>query len=179
MILPPETNFINRNAYCGWCGTKFAEQKLYPRKCFRCGQDTYINPLPVTVALIPVVWYDEENRQKVSLLVQERNIEPKKGEWALPGGYLDVGEQWQEGCAREVREEIGLDTNPQWYKLKSVELATNSNLLIFGLYEGLVRWDEIHFSPNEECTAIKLVDTAEELAFPTHTRALRNWIYNE
>ena len=176
----PQMNFDNKNAYCGWCGTRFLEQTLYPRKCFRCNNDTYLNPIPITVAMIPV-WHlnDEGNGQVASLLLQQRNIEPKKGQWSLPGGYLNMGETWQEGCAREVKEEIGIDTDPQWYKLFKVELATNNNLLIFGLCKQLISWDDIHFIPNEESSAIKIVNAPEELAFPTHTAALNDWLYND
>jgi hypothetical protein len=39
MITSPVTNF-SKDTYCGWCGTKFAEQTLYPRSCFQCGNDT-------------------------------------------------------------------------------------------------------------------------------------------
>jgi hypothetical protein len=31
---------FKKNSHCGYCGTKFAEQKLWPRKCFVCSKDT-------------------------------------------------------------------------------------------------------------------------------------------
>ena len=178
VITPPQSNFDHKNAHCGWCGVRFAEQKTYPRKCFRCGNDTYINPLPVTVAMLPVVIPDSSAQiNRVGLLLQQRNIEPKKGYWALPGGYLDIGETWQEGMSREVREETGIVIDPTRLKLFCVDLATNNNLLIFGLYEDQLKWEDINFIPNEESTAIKVLTKPEELAFPTHTKAFTDW-YN-
>jgi len=41
------------------------------------------------------------------LLIRRKN-EPFKGEYALPGGFVDVGETVEEACRREVFEEAGL-----------------------------------------------------------------------
>ena len=38
-----------------------------------------------------------------------RGNEPRKGEWSIPGGKLELGETLAEGVRREVREETGLD----------------------------------------------------------------------
>lgn len=42
------------------------------------------------------------------ILLVKRGIEPAKGQWALPGGYLDWDETAEEGVLREVREEAGV-----------------------------------------------------------------------
>lgn len=177
MITPPIMNFT-KGSHCGWCGTRFAEQITYPRKCFRCGNDTYVNPIPVSVALIPM-WHDHNELHQAGILITKRNIEPKKGQWALPGGYLDMGETWQKGCAREVFEEVGLETDPENYELFGVELAMNGNLLVFGLYKGFKTYEDINFVPNEETSSIDLAYTPAELAFPTHTAALNKWLSND
>jgi len=47
----------------------------------------------------------EEGR---ALLIR-RGSEPLKGQWSIPGGTLELGESLQEGVARELREETGLE----------------------------------------------------------------------
>jgi 8-oxo-dGTP diphosphatase len=42
-------------------------------------------------------------------LIVKRAHEPRKGEWSLPGGLLDLGESLADAVRREVREETGLD----------------------------------------------------------------------
>ncbi len=42
------------------------------------------------------------------LLTRRSAIVREPGLWCLPGGHLDPGETWYEGCLREVREEVGL-----------------------------------------------------------------------
>jgi len=42
-------------------------------------------------------------------LVVRRAHEPRKGEWSLPGGLLNLGESLADGARREVKEETGLD----------------------------------------------------------------------
>jgi ADP-ribose pyrophosphatase YjhB (NUDIX family) len=45
-------------------------------------------------------------------LIVKRRHEPRKGEWSLPGGMLDLGESLADAARREVKEETGLDVHP-------------------------------------------------------------------
>ena len=42
-------------------------------------------------------------------LLIRRGSEPLLGEWSIPGGTLELGESLQEGVARELREETGIE----------------------------------------------------------------------
>lgn len=166
---PPAASSFVKGAHCSYCGSRFAEQKLYPRICFRCGNTTWSNPLPVAATILNV-W--EGN--KLGTLIQQRNIDPHKGGWALTGGYIDQGETWQQAIVREVREELGLETKEDDYLLADVVSNTDkANILIFSINLHAVFMDEIKFVPNNEVTAIKIVHEPIELAFPTHTAMLK------
>ncbi len=42
-------------------------------------------------------------------LIVKRAHEPRKGEWSLPGGIVELGETLVEAARREIKEETGLD----------------------------------------------------------------------
>lgn len=63
-----------------------------------------IAPYPVILQTVDAV----VKRSNYILLVKRR-ASPGKGLWALPGGFLDVGEKLISGCFRELREETKLD----------------------------------------------------------------------
>ncbi len=48
--------------------------------------------------------------QGCTLLIR-RGTEPLLGEWSIPGGTLEIGETLEEGVARELREETGLEVS--------------------------------------------------------------------
>ena len=45
-------------------------------------------------------------------LLIRRGSEPLKGEWSIPGGMLELGEELAAGVQRELKEETGLDVEP-------------------------------------------------------------------
>lgn len=66
--------------------------------CTACNLVHYENPLNV-VGTVPYAG----NR----VLLCKRNIEPRKGKWTLPAGFMELGESTSEGAARETTEEAG------------------------------------------------------------------------
>ena len=89
--------------YCPMCAAPMKVMlsgvDSHPREvCSECGYVHYVNPLPV-VGTIPV-WGDK-------VLLCRRAIEPRKGYWTLPAGFMETGETLKEGAARETWEESG------------------------------------------------------------------------
>ena len=50
------------------------------------------------------------NGERLQVLLIERGIEPYKGRWAFPGGFLKMDETAEEGALRELKEETGLES---------------------------------------------------------------------
>ncbi len=73
--------------------------------CPNCGEPvtTYRNPVPTVDVIIECETPDGGR----GILLIERANEPKG--WAIPGGYVDYGETFEEAARREAREETGLD----------------------------------------------------------------------
>ncbi|MBP6119822.1 MAG: NUDIX hydrolase [Giesbergeria sp.] len=67
--------------------------------CPSCGRVHYENPLNV-VGTIPVL---PDGRVLLCL----RAIEPRRGKWTLPAGFMELGETTSQGAARETDEEAG------------------------------------------------------------------------
>ena len=89
--------------FCPMCAAPMLEKRFgvdtHPREvCSVCGYVHYVNPLPV-VGTVPV-WGDK-------VLLCRRAIEPRKGYWTLPAGFMETNETLREGAARETREESG------------------------------------------------------------------------
>ncbi len=87
--------------FCSHCGAR-VELRVPPEDdrpryvCDHCGAIHYQNP-KVVVGCIP----EWEER----ILLCRRAIEPRRGLWTLPAGYLENGETAAHGAARETREE--------------------------------------------------------------------------
>ena len=66
--------------------------------CPRCATIHYENPLNVVGTVS--VWGDQ-------VLLCRRNIEPRRGLWTLPAGFMELGETTADGARRETDEEAG------------------------------------------------------------------------
>jgi ADP-ribose pyrophosphatase YjhB (NUDIX family) len=134
--------------------------QAWPRVCGTCGQTTYRNPLPVSVVLLPI---------DAGLLAVRRAIEPRRGQLALPGGFINYGEAWQAAGAREVLEETGIAIDPAAIRDFAVHSAPDGTVLIFGLAAPLRASDLPAFVPNEETSELVVLQQPTPLAFPLHT----------
>lgn len=66
---------------------------------------TYKYPHPALTADCVIYGFDGE---RLKILLVERGIEPCKGMWALPGGFMNINETIEETARRELYEETGL-----------------------------------------------------------------------
>ncbi len=164
-----------RDTFCSYCGTRFERAAGYPRTCRECGAQIWANPIPVAVALVPVIV-----EARTGLLVVRRAI-PPVGKLALVGGFVEEHEPWQVGAARELREEVGVEIDPStllplWYA--SSEPRPN-RVLLFAVAPPIEASALGAFAANTEASERGVVfgcgDGDDTLAFPLHVEAARRY----
>jgi 8-oxo-dGTP diphosphatase len=94
---------MRKKTFCPYCGTRLTEKicEGSPRLfCEQCDEPIYENPIPASCLVVV------DNRNRVLLV--KRSVEPKKGFWCLPGGFMELGESPEKAALRELEEETGL-----------------------------------------------------------------------
>ncbi|MFJ6941134.1 NUDIX domain-containing protein [Streptomyces sp. NPDC101132] len=159
-----------KDSHCSACGAPYPPAAAWPRTCPACATVAYRNPLPVAVALLPVV--DDEG---TGLVVITRTIEPARGGTALPGGFIDHGEDWRTAVVRELREETGIEAPADQVELADALSSPAGHLLLFGLLPPRPRTALPPPVPTAETTGWHTLRTPAPLAFPLHTQAAAAW----
>ena len=180
-IEPPITEHV-KDSHCSYCGARFTEQNTWPRRCFICGNDSYKNPIPIVVSMMGILV-----EHRMGILIQQRNIDPQKGGWALPSGYINHGETWEEAAVRENHEEMQIISKPDDYRLFGIKRPASGNMLVF-CTSGLLLPDDLlatseealkyieNFVPNAEVSAMAIWYGDTELAFPTHNECGQEYL---
>ncbi len=134
--------------------------------CPECDTIFYTNPNVVVGALCI---------RNDKILMAKRNINPRKGLWTLPAGFMENAETLQDGALRETFEETGSKAKVKMpYTLFS--LPHINQIHMFFLADLL---DE-DFGPTSESSEVRLFTIDEvlwdEIAFPTVTKTLKYYI---
>ncbi len=159
-----------RIKHCRVCGSPTAyrvpaDDNRERAICSSCGEIHYENPINV-VGTVPV-WEDQ-------VLLCKRNIEPRRGLWTLPAGFLELGESTSEGALRETDEEAGA-------RITLGELFTVLNVVRAGQLHlfYLARLHDTRFAPGPETMEAQLFREHEipwdEIAFRTVRETLRHF----
>ena len=112
--------------YCPECGSAdFHVKDEKSKRCSACGFVYYFNSSAATVAFIL--------NAKGELLVCRRAKEPKKGTLDLAGGFIDRFETAEQGVAREVLEETGLEVTETRYLFSLPNTYLYSGFLVHTL----------------------------------------------
>lgn len=137
-----------------------------PRKvCRDCGHVDYENPRVIVGSVC--TWGDR-------ILLCRRAIEPRKGHWTLPAGFLEQHESVEDGARREAWEEARAELEiDQVLAIYTVEHISQVQVMFRARLRspdvsagpesaevGLFRWDEVPW---------------DDLAFPSVAWALRHF----
>lgn len=158
------------DGFCERCGhaarREIPDGDNRPRRvCPACGHIHYANPKNVVGCLLE--WQGR-------VLLCKRAIEPRRGFWTLPAGFMENGESMMEGAAREAWEEATARSDDlRLFAVYSLPRISQVYLMFQGtLRDGYAR-------ANEETLDVRLHAREEipwdELAFPVVTETLERW----
>ncbi len=163
--------------HCKFCGVEH-NSRANPQVCLN-GHETFRNPVPVAVILQTV--YDDTipNLPRWGILIGERGIEPQKGTYGLPGGFVDPEDaDFEDAALRELREETGIAlTREEADPTLFYSMSDSKCILVFVLSDRALMLSDLakQFVPCAECPAIDVAWEPQQLSFQSHTEALRRW----
>ena len=109
----------------------------------------------------------------IKILLIQRGIEPFKGKWAFPGGFMKMDETAEECAKRELEEETGLNNASveQFYTFSDVKRDPRERVITVAHY-ALVRLSEVKGGDDAASARWFSMDEVPSLAFD-HDRILR------
>ena len=126
-------------------------------------QYCYRYPHPAVTTDCVIFGFDGERLQ---VLLIERGIEPFKGKWAFPGGFIKMDESAKEGALRELREETGLDNAyiEQFHTFSDPNRDPRERVITIA-YLALVRLQEVKAGDDAAAARWFPIDEIPSLAF--------------
>ncbi|MEM9531468.1 MAG: NUDIX hydrolase [Pseudomonadota bacterium] len=161
--------------FCIQCGSPEIEHQIPPGDqhkravCQSCGYIHYVNPKVVAGCLLTF---------EGKVLLAKRSIEPRKGYWTLPAGFMELNESTAEAAARECWEEaLATPENIQLMGIMSLSHIGQ----VYVMYRGDLKNGE--FGVGEESQDVALFTTEDipwkQLAFPVVLYCLKRYINGE
>jgi len=156
--------------FCPLCGAPTGREPVPPdhreqHVCSRCRFVFYLNP-KVVGATLP--------EQDGAVLLTRRSIDPGRGLWTFPGGFVDFGESVTDAAVRETFEETGLTVGLTG--LHNVYTYPGAPVIV--VYRARVLGGTL--TTCDENDALEWVRPGEipwgALAFPSTREALREWV---
>jgi len=161
--------------FCSNCGSDALEFKIPEGDhmarfvCSACATIHYSNPNMVVGCLID---------QGGKIMLAKRGIDPRKGFWNLPCGYLENNETVEQGAKREVYEETGATV--ELLKLHTVYNLPHANQ-VYLIFTAKMLSPEYHLTP--ESTEIEFFAPDDipwdEIAFSSNSFAIKKYLENK
>lgn len=141
--------------------------------CTACGYVHFHDPKVAAVTFV-------QHQHRVLLV--KRSMNPEKGKWALPAGYVNGNEDPRAAAVRETLEETGLQVNI----VRLIDVLHNppqsdgshSGASIVILYEASLIGGRLQAQDDVEDAAWFTFDQLPELAFKSTWRAIEDWQHN-
>ena len=158
--------------FCPVCGGRLESTKLKENEPARlvCSDCDFIFYLDPKLAAGSVVELDGR------IVLLRRGIEPQKGKWVVPGGYVDRGEAVEAAALRETEEECGIKTRIK--NLLGIYSYPGRPVVVVVYVTEYLKGD---LAAGDEALEVKLFRLEEipwdDLAFPSTADALRDYCH--
>ena len=158
--------------FCHFCGAPLGSRESEGRERLYCEAEQrfiYENPIPAATGIVT----DDAGR----ILLVNRNREPGKNQWALPGGFIEMHESPADAAKRELEEECGIVArDPSLVDIIYQESRFyGTSLLIIGYsfagFEGTPR-------AGDDAGKVRFYgfDRLPKLAFEAHGRLIKKYL---
>jgi ADP-ribose pyrophosphatase YjhB (NUDIX family) len=147
--------------FCAACGA----QGEAAQHCARCGTACFAGPKVLVSCFV---------FQRDRLLWMRRAENPQRGFWAIPAGFMELGETLEEAAARELCEETGLRLEPRALRLYSLGSITEINEVYVAFRASV---GDVRCTPGREALDVRFFSEAElpwdQVAFPRANYSIR------
>ena len=161
--------------YCPRCGTLLEDKFAFGhmrRYCRVCKQIVFHEHKVAAAVLVT----DCENR----VLLVRRAMNPRRGLWSLPAGFVDYGESPEQAARRECLEETGLSTEIEGIievvsaHERGREHSRGADIVI--IYRGCITGGTLQAADDAEDAAFFTPEQLPPLAFEATRRAVEIWL---
>lgn len=158
--------------YCPFDGSVLSQQAgTRLPVCPDCGFIDYGNPKPCVAVLI---------ERDDGILLARRGVDPAKGKWDIPGGFIDAGETSEQAVIREIREETGLELTDIRYvmSLADIYAPRGEPTLNLCYFAKAVNWPPRADSDVAELQLVSAdaLPSWEEFAFAHQRLIIERWL---
>lgn len=162
----------NDFTFCPRCATRLEVRTFGHEQRTICPACDFVHFRDPKVAVIALITCDQQ------VLLSRRGVEPQKGKWAIPGGYMDAGEMPEEALRREMREEMALELGEVDFRSFLPMANGRGIVLVFAAMPASQRCDVL--AAYDDVSEVRwfsrdTLPKAEELAFDTTPHLLEIW----
>ena len=154
--------------YCPQCGRELDSRDRYGQTrpvCPNCDYVHFVDPKLVVATLA---------HRDGKVLLHRRAMEPGRGKWTFPSGFVDGEEVVEEAAIREAKEETNADVAIE--RLFGVYSEAGERIVLI-VYEGTVTNADISVADPNESTEVGFFDPAglPDMAFARDRDIIRRW----
>jgi 8-oxo-dGTP diphosphatase len=153
--------------FCEQCASPLQERLFEGRirqACPECGLIVFTDPKVAATVMV---------ERDGSILLVRRSIDPARGLWCFPGGYVDFGEDPVVAAIRECREEVGISIAD----LRLLDVSFNGRVIVITYLASAATEAVVTPGDDADMAAWFVPPQLPPLAFPGVEQAISVWLH--